>query len=77
MGGKEFIWSFGRTGFPNDYPKAAQLVKNLTLSDDNLASLESEMFGSDKFDGKDNDAAVAKWLSENPEFADQLKIGAL
>ena len=77
MGGKEFVYSFARSGFGKDFPKASQLVKNLVLSDENLASLENVMFGDDNFAGKDNDAAVAQWLSENPEFADQLKTGKL
>ncbi len=77
MGGKEFIHTFARTGFQDDFPKASQIVKNLILSDDNLSSLENVMFGDDNFAGKDNDAAVAQWLSENPNFADQLTTGKL
>lgn len=77
MGGKEYIYSFARDGFEDDFPKAAQIVKNLILSDEVLSSLEHVMFGDDQFNGKDNDAAVAQWLSENPDFADNLVAGKL
>lgn len=77
MGGKEFIYSFATKGFSDENPKAAQLVKNLILDDETLASLENVMFGEENFAGSDNDAAVAQWLSENPEFADQLRNGEL
>ncbi|PRZ41938.1 glycine betaine/proline transport system substrate-binding protein [Antricoccus suffuscus] len=77
MGGDEFIHTFARKGFQDDFPKASQIVKNLVLNDEQLAELENVMFGDDNFAGKDNDAAVAQWLNENPEFADQLTSGKL
>ncbi|WP_228389214.1 glycine betaine ABC transporter substrate-binding protein [Cumulibacter manganitolerans] len=77
MGGKEIIYSFATKGYEKKNPKAAQLVKNLVLDDEKLSSLENMMFGEDNFAGKDNDAAVQKWLSENPDFAGQLKAGKL
>lgn len=77
MGGTEFIYSFATDGFSEEHPVAAQLVKNLILTDEHLSSLENIMFGADNFNGADNDAAVAQWLSENPDFATQLKAGEL
>lgn len=77
MGGKEIVYSFATKGYEKEHPKVAQLVKNLVLDDETLASLENVMFGDDQFAGKDNDAAVAQWLQENPDFADQLKTGKL
>ena len=77
MGGDEFIYSFARKGFQDDLPKASQIVKNLVLDDEQLADLENVMFGDDEYAGKDNDAAVAQWLSENPDFADKLTTGKL
>lgn len=77
MGGAEFIYSFATKGFEQEHPYAAQLVKNLILNDERLASLENVMFGEDNFNGSDNDAAVAQWLGENPDFVEQLKAGKL
>lgn len=77
MGGSEYIYSFATKDFSKSSPKVAQLVKNLILNDDRLSSLENVMFGEDQFNGKDNDAAVKQWLSENPDFVEQLKTGKL
>lgn len=77
MGGAEFIYSFATKGFEDENPYVAQLVKNLILNDERLASLENVMFGEENFNGSDNDAAVAQWLGENPDFVEELKAGTL
>lgn len=75
MGDVEIISSAARSGFSEDNPKAAQIVKNLALNDEQLSSLEALMM--DKYDGSNHDQAVQDWLQENPEFADQLIQGEL
>lgn len=77
MGGAEFIYSFATKGFESEHPYAGQLVKNLIINDDRLASLENVMFGADNFNGTDNDAAVAQWLGENQDFVEEWKAGTL
>ncbi|OYN95543.1 glycine/betaine ABC transporter substrate-binding protein [Enemella evansiae] len=77
MGGTEVINSASSKKFAQDNPKAAQIIKNLQLNDKQLSDLENFMMSPDEFDGKDNDAAVAKWLEQNPDFAEKLKSGQL
>lgn len=77
MGDAEIISSAAPAGFAEENPRAAQIIKNLALDDEQLASLEDLMMSPENHDGKDHDAAVADWLKENPEFADQLINGEL
>lgn len=75
MGDAEILSSAARSGFSADSPRAAQIVKNLTLNDKELSRLEALMM--DKYDGEDHDAAIADWLNENPDFTKNLKSGEL
>lgn len=75
MGGKEGIWNFATKGFAEKYPKAAQMFKNLIVPDKDLADLENLM--TQKYQGKDPDAAVNEWLGSHPDFAKQLAMGSL
>lgn len=77
MGGTEKIMNFSRSGFGDDNPYAAQLVKNLVLDDDALFSLEDVMFNEDNYGGENLDEAVDEWLQDNPDFIDDWKSGAL
>lgn len=77
MGGAEIISSASRSGFSEENPKAAQIVNNLVLNDEQLSSLEDLMMSEEHHNGENHDAAVAEWLEANPEFADQLRNGEL
>ncbi len=77
MGGAEIISSAGSKEFAEKSPKAAQIVKNLALGDDELAELEDYMMSPQQQDGKNHDAAVAQWLEKHPDFAEQLVKGEL
>lgn len=77
LGGTEFLYSFGRAGFDEDNPNASQLVRNLVMTDEELASLENLMFSEEHYNGEDHEAAVADWIEENPEFVENLRQGAL
>ncbi|MDO5500653.1 MAG: glycine betaine ABC transporter substrate-binding protein [Propionibacteriaceae bacterium] len=77
MGGAEVISSAGSADFAEQSPKAAQIVKNLVLGDEELASLEDYMMSPEHHDGRNHDAAVAQWLEENPDFAGNLVNGSL
>ncbi|GAB3045418.1 glycine betaine ABC transporter substrate-binding protein [Sediminivirga luteola] len=77
LGETEVIWNFSRGGFTEDDPYAAQLLNNLVLDDDQLASLQNLMMSDEHYGGEDHDAAVAEWLEDNPEYADQLRAGEL
>lgn len=77
MGDAEVIHSFGRPGFEQDYPKAAQLVRNLAFDNKTLSSLENTMFSSDKYAGNNQTKAVQEWMDENPDWARKLEAGKL
>jgi glycine betaine/proline transport system substrate-binding protein len=77
MGGAEIISSAGSTEFAENSPKAAQIVKNLVMTDEQLASLENFLMSPEHQNGANHDAAAAQWLEQNPDFAEQLKTGQL
>ncbi|AXE39687.1 glycine betaine ABC transporter substrate-binding protein [Acidipropionibacterium virtanenii] len=77
MGGAEVLYSFGRPGFEKDFPKAAQLVKNMAFDDKNLSSLENVMFSDDKYGGENQEKAVAEWAKDNPDWIKNWQAGKL
>ncbi|MDO5682135.1 MAG: glycine betaine ABC transporter substrate-binding protein [Propionibacteriaceae bacterium] len=77
MGGVEIISSAGSKDFAEKSPKAAQIVKNLALDDAQLAELEDYMMSPEHHGGKNHDAAVAQWLEQHPDFAEELVKGDL
>ncbi|BCY24788.1 hypothetical protein KB1_07780 [Cutibacterium modestum] len=77
MGDAEVIYSFARSGFEQDFPKAAQLMRNMAFDDKTLSDLEDIMFSADKYGGKNQEKAVAEWTSRNEDWVDKLKTGKL
>jgi glycine betaine/proline transport system substrate-binding protein len=77
MGEAETILNFARPGFAEDNPQVTQLLKNLVIDDDNLASLENVMFSDENFGGEDLDGAVEEWVGDNGQFVEDWKAGAL
>lgn len=77
MGGAEVISSAGSRAFAQNSPKAAQIVSNLALNDQELAELEDYMMSAEHFNGADHDAAVRQWLGNHPDFLDRLMSGQL
>lgn len=77
MGEAETIFNFARPGFAEDNPQVTQLLKNLVIDDENLASLENVMFSDEHFGGEDLDGAVDEWVGDNQQFVDDWKAGAL
>ena len=73
----EVIYSFGRPGFEQDFPKVAQLVRNMAFDDNKLSDLEDTMFSADKYGGKNQEKAVEEWISRNNDWVDKLKTGQL
>ena len=74
MGEAEKIHTVARTGFTEDHPDVASWISALTLTDEQLFSLENIMFNENG--GSDNDASVREWLEANPTFVDDLKAAA-
>ncbi|HJA60339.1 MAG TPA: glycine betaine ABC transporter substrate-binding protein [Candidatus Brevibacterium intestinavium] len=77
MGDAERIFSFSGEEAAEEHPYVAQLLQNLVLDDDHLASLENLMFSDENYGGDNHEKAVADWLEENPDFVDQWKKGEL
>ncbi len=71
MGEAEEIHSVGRTGFAEDYPTLSAMIASFTLTDEQLFSLENQMFNEDG--GSDPAASARTWLDANPEFVTELK----
>ncbi|MEU3018452.1 glycine betaine ABC transporter substrate-binding protein [Nocardiopsis sp. NPDC007018] len=73
MGGTEGLHSIGRAGFGEDYPELAGWLRDWTMDDDELASLEALTVGP----GVDDPAAGAReWLSQNPLFLERTLMDA-
>src|SRR5690625_2785217 len=79
MGDTEFIYSFGTSDIEETHPNVAQLTRNFIFNDEQLGSLERLMFSDDEdaYNGENHEQAVADWLEQNPDFADQLRNGEL
>ncbi|WP_423918282.1 glycine betaine ABC transporter substrate-binding protein [Frigoribacterium sp. 2-23] len=71
LGDAEGIHSFGGKSFTKDYPQLASWLKDFTMDNDRLASLENAMFNSG-VDGSDYTDVVAGWIDENKEYVDGL-----
>lgn len=75
LGDPEEIHAFGTKGFSDEFPQAAEWIKNFKMTSDQLQSLEDIMFN--KNNGEKNAESVEQWLQENPDFVEQLKAGEL
>lgn len=70
LGTAESVHSVGSTSFEKKFPDVAKRIKNFTMDDETLASLENALFNSG--DGKPQDL-VRKWMADNKEYVDSLK----
>ncbi|GAA1710035.1 glycine betaine ABC transporter substrate-binding protein [Isoptericola hypogeus] len=75
LGEAEEIHMWGAADFADRYPELAGWLKNFTLTDEQLFSLENLMFNDEEY-ADDPEAAVDAWLEENPDFVDQVTGGA-
>ncbi|MFE6483844.1 ABC transporter permease/substrate binding protein [Streptomyces sp. NPDC057757] len=55
--------------FPEQYPQLTEWIKNFTMSEDELGSLEAEI--KDRGQGQEEDA-VAAWLKEHPDMVERM-----
>lgn len=70
MGKTEKIYVVGHKGFSQEFPKAAAQLKNFTMDDELLFSLENVVRKADQ--GSKGEAAQ-KWMDEHPDFVKKLK----
>ncbi|MFC7546794.1 glycine betaine ABC transporter substrate-binding protein [Plantactinospora sp. GCM10030261] len=69
LGQAEEIHSLGREGFGEDFPEVAAKLEKFKMNNDQLASLEDEMFNKNK---GDEEKAVDEWLKANPDYLGTL-----
>ncbi|MEN5075011.1 glycine betaine ABC transporter substrate-binding protein [Isoptericola cucumis] len=75
LGEAEEVHMWGAEDFGDRYPELQGWLKNFTLDDEQLFSLENLMFNNEEY-ADDPEAAVDAWLEENPDFVDQVTGGA-
>ncbi|MPY99069.1 MAG: glycine/betaine ABC transporter substrate-binding protein [Actinophytocola sp.] len=75
LGDPEEIHALGKEGFSEEFPQAAEWIKNFKLTDEQLSALEEIMFNQNN--GDKNEQSVDEWLKDNPDYIDQLKAGEL
>lgn len=69
LGEAETLSVIGKQGFSEDFPEVTEWIKNFSMTDAQLASLEEEIQKA----GSGNEAqAVTTWLEANPDFASSL-----
>ncbi|MBQ1082412.1 MULTISPECIES: glycine betaine ABC transporter substrate-binding protein [unclassified Nocardiopsis] len=73
MGGTEGLHSIGRAGFSEDYPELAEWMRNWTMDDEELASLEALTVGPGVTDPA---AGAREWLAQNPLFLERTLMDA-
>lgn len=75
LGTADRLFSLGRIGFHEDYPNVTQLLKNLSLTDQQLLEIEDLMVI--QYEREQNEQAVQEWLDANPDFMDNWRAGEL
>ncbi len=68
MGGVEGLHSIGRAGFAEDYPELTEWIRNWSMDDEELASLQALTVGPGVTDPV---AGARQWLAQNPLFLDR------
>ncbi|GHC83027.1 ABC transporter permease/substrate binding protein [Streptomyces violaceochromogenes] len=63
------VHTLSRKGFADDDPTVAEWLKNFSMSEKQLTSLEAEINKAGKGNQQD---AVRAWLKQNPGFADKM-----
>lgn len=66
MGQPDDIYAYGTAGFSEEYPQVAEWIGKFKMTHESIAELENVMFN--EFEGSDNEAAVAQWVADNPDF---------
>jgi glycine betaine/proline transport system substrate-binding protein len=71
LGGTETLSVIGRRGFGDEFPEVTRWIKNFSMTDQQLASLEDEVRKA----GDGNEAkGIDTWLQNNPDFPGTLGI---
>lgn len=69
LGGTETISVIAKQGFSDDFPEVTKWIKNFSMADEQLASLENEIRKA----GEGNEGkGVDTWLQNNPDFPASL-----
>lgn len=71
LGPVEGLHTLARTGFTEDFPEIAEMMKNFKLDDDQYGELENLVVN--EFGSGQEAEAVEQWLEDNPDFIDSLR----
>lgn len=77
LGEAERLYSLGRPGFHEDFPNAAQLLKNLYVTNDQLLELEDIFVVQNERAPEEEAGSIQTWLDANPDFLDNWRAGTL
>lgn len=70
LGDAEQVHAFSSKDFAEEHKDIADRIKEFTMDDDTLASLENVMFN--EYDGDDYGPVVKKWMTDNADYAKTL-----
>ena len=71
LGEPETLNEIARPDFADDFPEVAEMMSKAKLDDDQYGSLE-DLVVNEFGEGKE-EAAVKKWLEQNPDWLDTIK----
>ena len=72
LGGAEEVHSFSRDGFSDEFPEIADMIRDLTLTDEQLYSLENYVLNEKE--GKNLVGDTQAWLEGNPDVMDLFRV---
>lgn len=72
LGGAEEVHSFSRDGFSDEFPEIADMIRDLTLTDEQLYSLENYVLNEKE--GKNLVGDTQAWLEDNPDVMDLFRV---
>ncbi|MFB9236007.1 glycine betaine ABC transporter substrate-binding protein [Plantactinospora siamensis] len=73
LGKAEQVHTLTRKGFDKDFPEVTDMLKKFKMDNEQLATLEDQMFNQHK---GDEAAAVDAWLKANPDYLKSLGAAA-
>ena len=77
FGDPEALFTFTRTGFGEENPKATQLLRNLVIPNELFTDLANLMSSEEGYAGENPEDAIDEWLERNPEFLEGWTKGTL
>lgn len=77
FGEPELLFQLSRTGFTEDHPFISQVLKNMVVDEERMASLQYLMASPDEYDGENPEQAIQEWAEDNQDFFEEWRAGEL